>query len=499
MFRRLQDLFVRTVDRVENHPAPFSQYYFLFFAILAVRLALEFFSSHRLFRADDITHIGLWFVFIVMAFMVQLKVFSGEKMIKVAKLVITFFSIALTAPIIDLIVSGGQGAKMNYLSINSWADLGWAYITVGGSSLSRGATLGIRIEIILLLIASFNYIRSKTGRILPALLGTWCIYTILFLSGAVPRILGLIVDTFQLHYGPEDQSTLLFLLCLDLPLIFLAFVLHNPRPIKLALQAAPWGAILLALTHFALGIILATTRYPDNWHLDPTTLFWPLLLFAQALCFALSLGLDHNLRQAKITPEHHTKLQRGILLALLVIGAMISTHNLFTVAVLWGLLFLLYQAPLHLDRVPLLRQLLYALSLLTAALIGFATLGAPMVGFPPGFIFSILIPTTLIGIFTDLHPHTRTLIPWTENLSSSKRKRLIFAVVVLLLIVICLLPFWIPLRTTQICFLCLFALPPLFFLLRYPTRTQWIILSFIPIYIFLALSILYHPLNSVLS
>ncbi|MBL0016309.1 MAG: hypothetical protein IPP17_07650 [Bacteroidetes bacterium] len=30
------------------------------------------------------------------------------------------FTIALTAPIIDLILRGGVGAKMNYLAINSW-------------------------------------------------------------------------------------------------------------------------------------------------------------------------------------------------------------------------------------------------------------------------------------------------------------------------------------------------------------------------------------------
>jgi len=79
MLKKIQQLFVKTVDHVENQQIPFSRYYFLFAAILSVRLTLEFFSSHRLFTMNDILHIGLWFIFIVLAFLVQLHLFSGEE------------------------------------------------------------------------------------------------------------------------------------------------------------------------------------------------------------------------------------------------------------------------------------------------------------------------------------------------------------------------------------------------------------------------------------
>ena len=180
MLKKIQALFVRTVNQVENQPVPFVRYYYLFAAILAVRLALEFFSSRRLFTMDDILHIGLWFIFIVLAFLIQLHLFSGEKIVKVARLVIVFFSIALTAPVIDLIITGGVGAKMNYLSLHSWKDVAWSYFTIGGSSLSRGATPGIRIEIALLVIASFNYVRTKKNSTAKGIIAALSIYTILF-------------------------------------------------------------------------------------------------------------------------------------------------------------------------------------------------------------------------------------------------------------------------------------------------------------------------------
>ena len=106
MFKRVQDFFVKTVNRVEGNNTSFNRYLFLFAAILTIRLALEFFSSRRLFRTDDILHIGLWFIFIVLAFIIQLQFFSGEKMIRVAKLAIVFFSIALWSALSPTRVAG---------------------------------------------------------------------------------------------------------------------------------------------------------------------------------------------------------------------------------------------------------------------------------------------------------------------------------------------------------------------------------------------------------
>jgi hypothetical protein len=144
--KKFKQIFQLIVDKIEGVDLPIHRYLFLFIAILSVRLCLEFFSNQRLFKAEDVLHISLWFIFIVEAFMLQLHLFSKEKVDKIIRLVVCCFSIALTAPIIDLIVSQGKMSKMNYLAINSGSDLLWSYITIGGASLSRGATLGIRIE-----------------------------------------------------------------------------------------------------------------------------------------------------------------------------------------------------------------------------------------------------------------------------------------------------------------------------------------------------------------
>ena len=390
MLKKLQAIFDRTVDQVENKPGPFVRYYYLFAAILALRLALEFFSSRRLFILDDILHIGLWFTFIVLAFLLQLHLFSGEKIIKVAKLVIVFFSIALTAPIIDLILTQGVGAKMNYLSLHSWKDVAWSYITIGGSSLSRGATPGIRIEICLLLIASFNYVRTKKGSVVQAIISALCIYTILFLSGAIPFLLGYIVNTFHLQYQQDDQSTLLLLLVLDIFLLCVAFFRHSPSYIYKVMRAAPWLAIVFSLLSLCIGASLSLKFYPGNWTFHPTTLFWFPLLPGWIVFFTAYTGIQ-NLQCHATGKEQYTAIKNGLVLLLLIVSCMLSVKILFATVLLWSLLFLLYEAPLELKRIPVLNNILEAMLLPASAFVGFSIFNAPLIGFPPIWMLLIFI------------------------------------------------------------------------------------------------------------
>ncbi len=389
MLKKIQGVFVKTVDHVENQQAPFTRYYFLFAAILAVRLALEFFSSHRLFTMDDILHIGLWFIFIVLAFLVQLHLFSGEKILKVAKLVIVFFSIALTAPIIDLIITGGVGAKMNYLSLHSLKDVAWSYITVGGSSLSRGATPGIRIEIALLVIASFNYVRTKKNSIFKGIVAAVSIYTILFLSGAVPLLLGYIVNTFHLQYQPDDQSTVLLLLMFDIFLLCIAFFRHSPSCIYKIFRTVPWPGVALAILLACIGAYLSLKNYPGNWILTPTTLFWFPLLLAWCVFFAAYAGVQ-KLQRGEADINRYNFIKNGLVLLLLIVSCMLSAKIFFSTALLWGLLFLLYEPPLELKKIPVLCNVVEAMILTAAAFAGFCIFNAPMIGFPVIWILIIL-------------------------------------------------------------------------------------------------------------
>ncbi len=388
--KKIQDIFSSIVNKVENNSTPFKRYIFLFFAILLIRLSLEFFSSNRLFTFYDIIHIGLWFIFIVTSFLLQLHLFSGESIIKISKLVITFFTIALSAPIIDLIISGGKGAKMNYLSINSVNDIVWSYFTIGGSSITRGATMGIRIEIIILVIVCFNYVYTKQKSVIKGIVAAFSIYTVLFLSGIMPFILGIIVNYFKLQYQANDQSTILFLLVLDVFLFFLIILRYSVLKIKTIFKKTPIYSIIMGVICFFLGIFLARKNYPNNWSLNPTALFWFPILVALLFCFCIYTSVLQIKKNDNEFSQHYY-LENGLLLLMLVLGVSISTFTLFSVALLWGVLFMLNEKPLLLCDFSILNNLGFALTQLCASLIGFTTFGGPMISFPIKWIVIIIL------------------------------------------------------------------------------------------------------------
>jgi len=402
MFRRIQDFFVKTVNRVEGNKTPFIRYYFLFAAILTIRLALEFFSSRRLFRTDDILHIGLWFIFIVLAFVVQLTLFSGEKMIRVARLAIVFFSIALTAPLIDLLVTGGIGAKMNYLSLHSWKDVLWSYFTIGGPGFSRGATLGIRIEILILVMASFNYVRTKRKSLAWAFAASISIYTVLFLSGSVPLLLGYLVSKFQLHYQAGDQSTVLLLLTVDLILFCTAFCLHAPKRMIGILRNTPWSSVCVSALLATCGALLALKNYPQNWSLTPTTLFWFPLFFAWVICMGAYAGVQRKIKKGETDSATLQLIANSLVFFMFITGVLLPGTVFFCIILTWALIFILYESPLRLSEVPILKNLLEALVFLSASITGFCSFNAPMIGYPVTWIAVITGAGLLLGIAIEL-------------------------------------------------------------------------------------------------
>jgi hypothetical protein len=383
--QKFQVFFKRTVALIEEYPLPLHRYFFLFGAILGVRLCLEFFANHRLFRIDDVIHIGLWFLFIIEAFMLQLHLFSKVEVERIVKLVVCCFSIALTAPLIDLLVSQGKFSKMNYLTFHTNADILWSYLTVGGASLSRGATIGIRIEIVLLVLASFNYLYIKTGSLFRTLLGTWSIYTVLFLSGAVPFFLTMINDALHLTYGPEDQSSVCLLFTIDLLLFLVLALRHNRRIVPFRLS---YGLLFRIVSTFGLvifGVFLARRNYPDNWHPDPTTIWhFPLL----ALVVLLLIAYENYARSER---EKSAFLVGNVFLFLLVCtSACVSFHTCFATILAWGLIFFLYEQPLVFTRIPVLAQLIRAAQACACVFIGMMAFGSPMTGIGSTTLFAIL-------------------------------------------------------------------------------------------------------------
>ncbi|MBK8701202.1 MAG: hypothetical protein IPN29_17350 [Saprospiraceae bacterium] len=391
MLTKLQSIFEKVSTAVENRQAPFTSYLQLFVALLFIRLTLEFFSGQKLFTLADILHIGLWFLFIVLAFLIQLHLFSKVPILRIARLVITFFSISLTAPIIDLLLFKGQGVKMNYLTINNWSEFLLSYFTMGGASLQRGATPGIRIEIFLLVLACFNYIRIKRHHITAAAFGAFSIYTVLFLSGVVPFFLGLLFNALQLQYQADDQSTILLLLLIDFMLLAFALFRHAPHTFKLIMKRFKLGPIILPLLSFGYGILLANSIYPELWNLNPTTLFHFPLMFGLGLSYLIYATMFESNFGGQLNKETTERVKTYLTVTIFILSLAISYRVFFSAMLIWALLYLLYHSPFPARTNRHLAVLISGIISIASALLGFTALGGIMVGFPA---------ISMVGLFT---------------------------------------------------------------------------------------------------
>lgn len=383
--------FRATAERIEGLDAPFPRFITLFFALLGIRLCLEFFSSQRLYSSDDVIHIGLWFCFVVLAFMSLLQRATGESMIRTARLAIVCYVFSWSAPIIDLLVHRGIPSRMNYIAINSASDLAQAYFTFGGPSLMRGATVGIRIEIACLVVACFLYVHGKRGSLWRAALAALAIYSMLFATGAIPYLLGLVVSALALSYGANDQSTVLLLYCLDVGLLSHVLLRQQPELWRRMRAQVRLLAVFGAAAAFAYGGWAAHSAYPDNVVLNPTTLFWGAMLPWMLLAFVAWLGLVREDDAAS------GALRFGLWVVISAGALLIDARFAFALQIVFATCWLWQVALAPWRDRPWVTAIGYAVVVLAAALAGFQCFGGPMIGFPSTALWLLPLAAALLA------------------------------------------------------------------------------------------------------
>ena len=83
------------------------------------------------------------------------KLITKENVRKIAQVILSCYAIIILPPILDLILSGGKGYYMTYLFPGIHNDLLQRLVTFGGNFSGEGITPGMRIEGLIIFIASF--------------------------------------------------------------------------------------------------------------------------------------------------------------------------------------------------------------------------------------------------------------------------------------------------------------------------------------------------------
>ena len=131
-----------TIESLENSRAPFFYFLLAFIAAVLLRLFFEFFSSPFPLRPLTLAHVLFFYAAGGLGIALCLRIILKISTSRILKLISAGFLFIIIAPLLDLLISRGQGLRMTYLLPQAGPDLFKLFFTFGLSGPDLGITWG---------------------------------------------------------------------------------------------------------------------------------------------------------------------------------------------------------------------------------------------------------------------------------------------------------------------------------------------------------------------
>lgn len=189
---------------IENKEVSISQWTIGFVCIMFVRFILESLSSPTpsgIIPSDPYTlvHYGLFFLSAALVFICVIGFFT-KNYSSAGKIVLFIWPLVWLAPILDIVISKGNGYVMSYI-YDTNTSLFLNLFKVISLEKMHGATYGMRVEIIIILLLIGYYVYDKTKKIKHSFLSAIIAGILLFLLGSTPSVLYTLT-----HIGQSEGS-----------------------------------------------------------------------------------------------------------------------------------------------------------------------------------------------------------------------------------------------------------------------------------------------------
>lgn len=186
---------------IESAPTSFLLWFGAFFSIIFARLLVESwvagFSGRSIeFLFAEFTHTFLFFLLSYVLFTWLLSVATKTPVIRVSNVLLWGFLIILTPPIIDFVISHGEG-YWSFYKFDGIAGLWERFLTFFGDRPEVGITYGVRVEVAIALAGFFLYLLTKTKHLVRAVLWTALAYIFFFILGTFPSYITILLDGFS--------------------------------------------------------------------------------------------------------------------------------------------------------------------------------------------------------------------------------------------------------------------------------------------------------------
>ena len=409
-------LWNRWIDYTQREDIPFGYFVATFFSVVVTRMFLEFFSDRGFPRFPPHFHYLLFYLTSFMVVAIIVSLFVREKPSSVLRFMLANSFVILVPPLADLLVTGGKGMNMAYLLPGIHGNLLHRFFTLGGSAKPMGITLGIKLEVVIILLGLGWYVYYKTSSLVRALAASVSVYVLLFFLAIFPFFMKFLVELLG---GTYRYSTALMLdgYLMFLPLV-LMILLHLQAPGIFASSCREFS--FLRLLHYYLMIALGMVIAHRPFHLlfePPTNFFSLIILLWGVLMAAVAVTVMNNISDVELDriSNPHRMLVRGVISRghyAVIGGCAIFLSVVYTWAVHYTLMFFLMiivglyaiysLEPLRLKRLFLLSKAVIAANSIMAIIIGYTFMGGPLVRMPFSMFALFFIGMTLAGNVVDI-------------------------------------------------------------------------------------------------
>ena len=427
MLSRLWNAF----DRIEKSPLPLIYWMAVLPAIIIVRTFLEGLleAKHTIILPQYFfLEFPISYFVLFLTLLIILRLITRERSAAISKILVVLFSLLLIVPIIDYVISSGEGYHLRYLRGDAF------YLLENmATNLSQGASPGQRIEIITFGFLLLAYIFKKTRSYLKTLIGGIISYVAFVVWGGLPSVFYMLSSLLFGNplgpsvYGPggifkarvldtymtTEVITLLALLlmCAELVIILAIsdrrrfdFVRRLLRPLRLAHYIFLGSFGLLLGFHTVGGLEFTLHNY-----LFALGFLASVLLMYQSACIVNDIfDMDLYSRTKMRKSENHSRDLKLLAFLMAAISLLLTQplgYPVFVFLATFASLAYMYSAPpLRLKRYPLIASLILASSALMIVMGGFAVFarGATVEAFPADIAVVILIVYTLGTNYKDL-------------------------------------------------------------------------------------------------
>jgi len=191
----------KTFSAMEESSITFSLWIGTLFGLVVVRVCLEIWLAKfdvpsAYFLYIEFLHTFLFFIFSFIIFALLFSWYLKKPIRQSASVLVFGFTIILFPPIIDFIISNGQGF-WSFYKIDGLIGLVGRYFTFFGDAPHIGITYGVRFEVAIATAFSALYAFVSTRSIRKSLIFTVLVYTAFFLLGTFPSWITIFSEGFS--------------------------------------------------------------------------------------------------------------------------------------------------------------------------------------------------------------------------------------------------------------------------------------------------------------